>query len=296
MPEEQEVEASRRRVIGLTFVWAAISPAIAGTYALPVGVAGVAFVLSGWSLLRESPGAAGLALALAAVLGLAFYGVAVVTTRGVRSVLRWPDFPAEHWRRASKELATAIAFELGAAAVTVGLTIYAIWGRGRYAESAVGLATIAHVILLLQFLPNVVGIGDVLSQGHVIPYFDRQVGEIDTYCHGKVLARHLAGLDESAAAAGLTPLSRFGWNDDMRGEPLIWHEALAGLKTTKALLASLRDSDLAIPEHEGVVADLERLAHALARADAAGIRFCLLLSYATGTSGLEWERRRGTCF
>ena len=81
-----------------------------------------------------------------------------------------------------------------------------------------------------------------------------------------------------ARGLGLAPLSAFGWNDDLEREPLAWHEAAVGLKTVDALLVHLQGEELAWDDHAGIVADLKRIAHALSRADAQGIPFCLLLS------------------
>jgi hypothetical protein len=68
------------------------------------------------------------------------------------------------------------------------------------------------------------------------------------------------------------------------------------LKTVNALLVHLRVDELGGAGRAGVIDDLKRLAHALERADRAGIDFCLILNRGSMTSGAEHDAREGTFF
>lgn len=130
----------------------------------------------------------------------------------------------------------------------------------------------------------------------VLPYFQRTVGEIDTFLAGEAIARHLRHLDDLAERLGSTPLSRFGFHDDLMGEELRWYSAADGLRTVNALLDHLPAGSSSIDPVEPVLADLRKLRHALERAQAQGIAFCLLLRHGNTTSGHEWSVRKGTAF
>ena len=93
----------------------------------------------------------------------------------------------------------------------------------------------------------------------------------------------------------MRPLSAFGWNDDLEGEKVVWHDSAEGLKTVNLLLIALEQEETGWDDHVETITDLKALAHGLDRADAKGISFSLLLSHSTVTNGQEWEARQGTC-
>ena len=153
-------------------------------------------------------------------------------------------------------------------------------------------AGVAVIFFLLIVAAVRAGIRDQF-QVAVLPYFERQVGDIDTFLAGEALIWHSRELDEVAARCGVTPLSAFASGDDLiRGEQVCWFEAAEGLRTTERLL----EPDVAGTLPAGVVTDLERLRDALRRASAQGIRFGLLVREGSYASGHEMSLRRGSFF
>lgn len=130
----------------------------------------------------------------------------------------------------------------------------------------------------------------------IVPYFQKQLGEIHTFAQGHAIAKNCQKLDELALRAEFTPLSAFGFNDDLAGEELTWHAAQQGLATITGLLLALRQSSQRCAQHEQLLNELTAVQHALQRASDQGVPFCLLLRTTGFTSGQEWEVRKGSCF
>lgn len=127
----------------------------------------------------------------------------------------------------------------------------------------------------------------------VLPYFERRVGDTDTWLAGEALLWHSRALDAAAARCGVTPLSAFASGDDLiPDEQVCWFEAAEGLRTTERLLAAGVAGTLPTE----VVADLERLREALRRASAQEIRFGLLVREGSYASGHEMSLRKGSFF
>jgi hypothetical protein len=127
----------------------------------------------------------------------------------------------------------------------------------------------------------------------VVPYFERPVGETDTWLAGEDLLWHSRALDEAATRSGVTPLSAFLSGDDLiPGEELRWFTPDDALRTAERL----QEPDVAATLPAGVIADLERLRDALGRASGQGIRFCLLIREGSVTSGHEMSVRKGSFF
>lgn len=201
-----------------------------------------------------------------------------------------------HWRKALSTVGWALGLNLlfaGGFAVSAWLAVFA---RGSASDAALLWATICGVAFLL-LMGDVGGMLETLKYVRIVPYFESSVGDIDTFCRGGSLARWMDELDALARSRGIHPLSEFGWNDDFAWERLIWHDPGKGLMTVNALLELLRaGGEIGGADRAGVIDDLERIADALAKAGARKTRFCLLLRHGNVTSGLEWEKRRGTCF
>ncbi|MBX3435743.1 MAG: hypothetical protein KF847_20690 [Pirellulales bacterium] len=104
---------------------------------------------------------------------------------------------------------------------------------------AVFAAAALAVCLLFGLFGNVMSLIDVRSV-RLTPYFQRTVGEIETFLSGKALARNLRFLDDRAVQQGVEPLSSFGFADDLLGETPVWRQPAEGLRTCRALLEGLR--------------------------------------------------------
>ena len=240
-----------------------------------------------------------LVIPAAAVAWLIFVVIVRAGACAVRGVWRSTAYPHRHWTRFNRGLPIVLVITPILGVWAVGWTLDARRPpdekRRESIEKDQGAAMVDAFFLLWLLIST----HEIHVQSHyvrVTPYFESKVGETDTYCTGKCLARHVLDLDDLARAQGVTPPSEFGWNDDFAGEALLWHKAATGLKTVNALLAHLQNDEFARREHIGVIDDLKRIAHALGRADHQGIRFCLLLQHGEGTYSLEHEMRKGTFF
>jgi hypothetical protein len=173
------------------------------------------------------------------------------------------------------------------ATAVVGLDGVTVPSWGDAARAAVAVA------LFLTFAAGAVAASRDRYRVAVLPYFERPVGDTDTFLAGEELLRHSRALDEAAARCGVTPLSAFASGDDLiPGETLTWFDPADALRTTERLLAS--DALAALPA--GVAADLGLLRDSLGRASGQGIRFCLLLREGSFASGHEMSVRRGSFF
>ena len=159
-------------------------------------------------------------------------------------------------------------------------------------EFMVMLAALLVSVFLLSLTGSASALMSARGMVRVIPYFSARVGDINTFMRGHAIARELEELDSLAVQHNVTPLSRFGFADDLRGEEVVWHEAAEGKQTVETLLRELAtrqtDSETTI--------DLQALDDALARASDNGIRFCLLWREQNSTSAAEWDQRQGTAF
>lgn len=158
------------------------------------------------------------------------------------------------------------------------------------------LAALALALFTFTLAADLLSWNDTSRWVRIIPYFERRVGEIDTFLAGESLARQFLALEKLAAKSGCRPLSDFGFNDDLAGESLVWHPAEAGLETVRTLREEVTHDPGSVPDAAAVDADLERWQYALARARDTQIPFCVLLRVGNATCAQEWEVRRGTAF
>jgi hypothetical protein len=165
-----------------------------------------------------------------------------------------------------------------------------------YYERLAILAAAMLAILLVFAWSSVWAICDAYRYARIVPYFDRTVGNIDTYTAGRQLARYCGKLDAMAVASGQRAISAFGFNDDLRGETLNWHSPSDGLRTVAALMAAVAAQPEEFDDPISIISDLQRLSNALLRANERGRHFCLLLLHGGTTSGQEWEVRQGSAF
>jgi hypothetical protein len=203
-----------------------------------------------------------------------------------------PGYPPRH----HDAVRSATAYAVRAIALTVCVFCVLLLGTVFASVPPVLAALAGAVFLLFGLLGGIGGLYDTRRFVRVIPYFQRKVGGICTFAAGQSLARCLRQLDAVAAELQVTPLSAFGFHDDLRGESLTWHAPDEGLHTVTTLLSELQ----VLAEQEGIPAgvlrDLRAWKHALERATAQGISFCILLRHGNATSAQEWDVRQGTAF
>lgn len=107
----------------------------------------------------------------------------------------------------------------------------------------------------------------------IVPYFEKVVGcGSEPFRRGKSLARCLRTLDRIAEQAGVEPLSRFGFEDDMRGDIVRWHDPAELQQSLRVLISTLDPSRFLDP-----LADLYVLLQAVDCARRGGTRMALQL-------------------
>jgi hypothetical protein len=108
----------------------------------------------------------------------------------------------------------------------------------------------------------------------IVPYFAREIepyggASSAAFARGRGLYQAIGDLDELARAAGVTPLSAFGFADDYYDQQVSWHGAEDGIRTVAALQPRSPGAEAAV--------DLAALAAVLGVAAARGVDFCLVL-------------------
>ena len=164
-------------------------------------------------------------------------------------------------------------------------------GAGNTKPAGMAAAVFSAIFLLLVFATY----QSIRSQFRVrvIPYFERPLGQKDTWLSGENYLQHSRMLDEIATRIGVQPLSEFASGDDLiRGESLHWFQPENALRTTERLL----QTDISATLPSTVVSDLTRIRDALRLACSQSVKFCFLIREGASTSGLEMERRKGSFF
>ena len=185
-----------------------------------------------------------------------------------------------------------MAFFLAISGVLAGTNLlHFLRGINDTAQAGIAAAVFGAVFLFLcwatyQSICN-------LFQVRVLPYFERPVGQSDTWLSGENYLRHSKELDEIAVRRGVQPLSKFASGDDMiRGESLFWFSPDDALRTLERLLQT--DVTTSLPS--AVVSDLTRIRDSLRLACSKSVKFCFLVREGTSASGPEMERRKGSFF
>ena len=167
--------------------------------------------------------------------------------------------------------------------------------QGDYPSPGTWIAAIIGIALFV-FLSWVGGIAFIesVTGGNIgiAPYFEKPVGA-STYAEGAEVARSCARLDDLALEVGATPISGFGFNDDLAGETLRWHLAEEGLYTVRALIVAIEPAKT--KRDRQLIEELQLIEDALQNAHARGTRFCFLITHGY-TNQLEHERRKGSFF
>jgi hypothetical protein len=132
------------------------------------------------------------------------------------------------------------------------------------------------------------------APARVVPYFERSLDfkMQGAFKNGFALAKGFDVLERRASELGVTPLSAFGFGDDMLGQLLVWHSTETGLKTVQALVASSHNEAL----DAKLLEDLQAVEAALERAAAKAVRFTLVVRIGADKwiSGAEMFQRKGS--
>ncbi len=155
----------------------------------------------------------------------------------------------------------------------------ALWGEG-LRPSTLSLSVLAYGLLAFGGVLVAALVWPFGARCRVVPYFVRAMGPYPgatsaAFSCGHELYRQSAPLDRLAAALGVTPLSAYGFGDDLYGQPVRWSPASEGLRTIAVLYAA---PSLGV----GVVADLDALASVLRIAADSGVDFALVLRVGGG--------------
>lgn len=198
-----------------------------------------------------------------------------------------PVFYALHYSR----LSWALRAEFGCLSLTVTIAALTILPIG-IGYGSLLLASIGAALLLVVGINAVFGMLDML-QARVLPYFEVELGDTETWLAGKALLQHSRLLDDSAQRLGVIPLSEFASGDPLiSGESHALFDAAEALVTVEALLFAPETSFLGDP----VLDDLTKLRDALALAKDRKVRFSLHLREGSTASGHEMDQRKGSYF
>jgi hypothetical protein len=140
----------------------------------------------------------------------------------------------------------------------------------------------------------------------VLPYFQSEVAETNTFTAGHALARNWERLDRLAAELGYPLLSHFGFADDRDGDTLVWHSATEGVGIVNAIKREVASdpmrwfgrgpSGASDANANELLSDLDRMSKALARAAERSIPFALVVRLGNGASLMEMAQRKGSFF
>lgn len=130
-------------------------------------------------------------------------------------------------------------------------------------------------------------------KARVLYYFERKLGQSETWLAGEAYLQHSRQLDEIASRNNFRPLSAFASGDDLvRGEMLQWFCTNEAMDTIERHLQD--DAVSTLPAT--VISDLKKMRDALFLASSKSVKFCFFLRAGTSANVLEMERRKGTFF
>lgn len=177
--------------------------------------------------------------------------------------------------------------QIGVATVFAALGFWQLfYGEG---ELVPGLFTAAFLVMLVSSVAGMVEQFKV----RVVPYFEKPLGDVDTWMSGKSLLWHTRDMDELAEFLSVRPLSAFASGDDLIvGEEVKFHDPNEAVPTVEKLLSRSKKSRF--PKE--LIADLTKLHEALQSAAQKDVRFCLILREGARASGHEMSFRKGSFF
>lgn len=131
----------------------------------------------------------------------------------------------------------------------------------------------------------------------IVPYFSQELKLEEiflTFHRGEALARYCRELDMLCVERNVRTLSSFGFGDEAKRQPQVWHAATDGLRTVNALLESLPFATDPL-DSETMMEDLRRLRQVLEMAASREVDFCFHLRQGADNtmSFMEFDQRRG---
>ncbi len=211
-------------------------------------------------------------------------------------------------RRAAAATAVHVVLLLafiGGMAVTVVVNVENFrFARSRGAGIISGVAAAIGLVLVWHLVRVIVD--TARRSARVVPYFREKDfrGKVDrgvspecreAFRSGHGLVSDLPLLDALAREIGVTPLSAFGFDDDLFGDRPKWTELSEGLRTTAALATAVANRDLRDRLSSTTLEDLRNLQAALHRASETQKWFSLIARYGADEfiSGVEMSKREG---
>ena len=127
----------------------------------------------------------------------------------------------------------------------------------------------------------------------LLPFFEKPVGEIDTFLAGNTLAWNSKRLDQVARNLALPPLCDFA-----SGDPIYTDEESRLFEPSQAIptIVALRQNEEVLAMGSELSHDMAVLYDALKKADSQGIRFSIHLRIGSTASFHEMETRGGSYF
>ena len=130
-------------------------------------------------------------------------------------------------------------------------------------------------------------------EANIFPYYDKVLPKSGTFLSGQAILRNCLLLDKLAEASGIKSISSYGFPDALRGEKVVWHDAVDGLRTIEGLIQAVTEKPDSVDDSSAVLSDLEKIRYAFERAKVEGIKFSFLIEDMGGTNGMVWEQRGG---
>jgi hypothetical protein len=177
--------------------------------------------------------------------------------------------------------------------ISLILTIFCFTKSTAIDISGIGIFSGIVFFLLVYFSPSFI---DDLNYVEIYPYFEKSIGNIDTYASGSAIARRINILDTLANEANLPVMSSFGYKDSWKNKKLTWHNANDVLPTIKYLLDIISQKSDIIDDSDNIKIELENIYNAITKAKEHGIKFCFVMNFIGYTNGMEHEKREGSFF
>ena len=177
--------------------------------------------------------------------------------------------------------------------ISLILTIFCFTKSTIVDISGIGVFSGIVFFLLVYFSPIFI---EDLNYVEIYPYFEKSVGNIDTFASGSAIARRINLLDTLAKEVNLPAMSSFGYKDSWKNKKLTWYNADDALPTITALLDIISKEPDVINDSANIKSELEKIYDAITKAKEHGIKFCFVMNFIGYTNSMEHEKREGSFF